>query len=105
MTEINLETLNALIEKGKELKALLNETPEILEYLRLTDKLNGEKNILPIVSDRLIRAGEAAEVLGVNSQTIGRYAREGILTPFKVDGSNQNKFWLSEVKAIAKKAV
>ena len=104
MTEISLETLNALIEKGKELKALLKETPEILEYLRLTDKLNGEKNILPIVSDRLIRAGEAAEVLGVNSATICRYAREGILTPFKVDGSNQNKFWLSQVKAIARKA-
>ena len=91
MTEISLENLNALVTAGEKLKRLLQDTPEVLEYLRL-------------VSGVLVRAGEAAQVLGVNKETIYRYAEEKLLTPLYTPHSNQMKFWLSEVKSVAKKA-
>ena len=105
MSEISLETLEVLIKKGRELKQLLKETPEILEYLRLLEKFsNGERSIIPIPTDKLVKSGEAAEVLGVNKATIDNYSKAGILTPLYTAGSNHKKFWLSEVKAVAKKA-
>ena len=105
MTEINLEALEKLLKKGRELKQLLKETPEILEYLRLLEKFsNGERSIIPIPTDKLVKSGEAAEVLGVNKATIDGYAKAGILTPLYTAGSTHKKFWLSEVKAVAKKA-
>ena len=103
MTEISLENLNALVSTGEKLKRLLTETPEVLEYLRLVSG-GEEKNILPVKSDVLIRAGEAARVLGVNKETIYRYAEEKILTPLYTPYSNQMKFWLSEVKSVVAKA-
>lgn len=101
MTEITLDGLNALITKAKELKKLLQENPEILEYMRLAEKFS-DAAVLPIPTDRLIRAGEAAKILGVNPAKITEYADRKILTRLHVDGSIQSKFWLSEVKSVAK---
>ena len=102
MTEISLENLNALVSAGEKLKRLLTETPEVLEYLRLVSG-GEEKNILPMKSDVLISAGEAAKVLNVGKETIYRYAAEKILTPLYTPYSNRIKFWLSEVKGVVKK--
>lgn len=104
MTEITLDGLNTLITKAKELKKLLQENPEILEYMRLAEKFS-DAAVLPIPTDRLIRAGEAAKILEVNAAKISEYADKGILRKFYVDGSSHSKFWLSDVKALAKEAV
>lgn len=101
MTEISLDGLNTLIAKAKELKKILQENPEILEYMRLAEKFS-DAVILPIPTDRLVRAGEAAKILGVNPAKISEYADKKILTKLYVDGSSHSKFWLSEVKAVAK---
>ena len=101
MTELTLENLNNLIEKGQELKKLLQETPEILDYLKVVENLQGA--ILPIPADRLVRTGEAAKILCVSKDLISYYAKTGILTPFYTAGSTHKKFWLSEVKAVAKR--
>ena len=103
MTEISLENLNALVSKGRELQKILTETPEILEYLRLIQR--GENNVLPMKTDVLIRVGEAAKILCVSKATIYRYALDKALTPYYTAGSEQMKFWYSEVKALAKKGV
>lgn len=102
MTEISLDGLNTLIAKAKELKKLLQENPEVLEYMRLAEKFS-DAAILPLPTDRLIRAGEAAKILGVNPAKISEFVDKGILKKFFVDGSSHSKFWLSEVKAVAKK--
>ena len=101
MTEISLEQLNALITAGEKLKKLLTDTPEIIEYLRLIQ--DSDKNVLPIKSDVLIRAGEAAKILCVSKGTISHYVKVGILTPLFTPESTQMKFWLSQVKSVAKK--
>ena len=104
MTEISLEGLEKLIEKGRELKKLLQENPEILEYMRLAEKFS-ESAVLPMPTDRLIRAGEAAKILEVNTKKISEYADKKILKKFYVDGSSHSKFWLSDVKALAKEVI
>ena len=38
MNDFSLEKLDALIAKGRELKKLLTQTPEILTYLQLIKK-------------------------------------------------------------------
>jgi len=103
LTDISLEGLEKLIEKGRELKKLLQENPEILEYMRLAEKFS-DSVILPIPTDRLIRTGEAAKILGVNPSKISEYVDKKILTKLYVYGSSHSKFWLSEVKGVAKKA-
>lgn len=100
MTELTLENLDAMISKAEQLKKILTETPEIIAYLKLASSFKG--SILPTPTDRLIRTGEAAKVLNVSKATISAYAKVGILTPLYTAGSNHQKFWLSEVKAVAK---
>ena len=104
MTEISIENINALIDKGRELKNLLTGTPEILEFLRIAESFNEEKNILPLSSDKLVRTGEAAKILCVSKGMIQQYVKEGILTPLYTAGSGHKRFWLSEVKAVAKRS-
>lgn len=101
--EINLENLDAMIAKGRELKQLLKETPEILTYLRLMNDC-GEKNYMPKVDDVLIRSGEAAEILGVNKSAISYFVKTGQLRGYFVGEASHLKFWRSEVKALAKPA-
>ena len=99
--EINLENLDALIAKGRELKQLLKDTPEIITYLRLMNE-SGGKISLPKIDDVLIRSGEAAEILGVNKSAISHFVKTGQLRGYIVAGSSHLKFWRSEVKALAK---
>lgn len=103
MTDFNLENLDALIMKGRELKKLLTETPEILTYLRLV-KENGNETFLPKVDDVLIRSGEAAAILGVNKSVISHFVKTGQLRGYFVGEASHLKFWRSEVKALAKPA-
>lgn len=84
------------------MRKILESNPEIFEYMRLAEKFS-DAAILPLPTDRLVRAGEAAKILGVNPAKIGEYAEKKLLTKLHVEGSSQNKFWLSEVKSMAKK--
>ena len=77
-------------------------TPELIRYLELT---NGTGMVMPIKGDMLIQQSEAAKVLDVNTTSISRFVREGILTPYYTPFSTRRKFWLSEVKALAKKGL
>ena len=95
MTDLNLENLDALIEKVRELKKLLKETPEILTYLRLINESRVERISLPKVDDVLIRSGDAAEILGVGKSTIGHYVKTGQLRGYYVAGSSHLRFWRS----------
>lgn len=96
--------IEALLEKGRELKTLLAEAPEIITFLGLMKDLGEEKVILPVKTDTLIRAGQAAVILGIDKATIYRYVREGLLRPYYTPHSTHMKFWLSDVKAIPKGA-
>ena len=100
MTEISLEKLSAPNAVGEKLKKLVSETPEVIEYLRLVKGVE----VLPMKSDVLVRASDAAKILCVGKETIYRYATEKILTPMYTPYSTQMKFWLSEVRNVAKKA-
>lgn len=103
MSELSLENLDALIAKGRELKQLLTETPEILSYLRLVNELDTEKLSPPKVDDVLLRSGDAAKILGVSPSLIRQYVKNGKLNGYIVAGSNHLRFWRSEVKALAKR--
>lgn len=86
----------------QELRALAEAlTPEVLQFLKLSQ--NACTSILPIKGDVLVRQGEAAEVLGVSKAAITRFVNDGLLTPYYTPNSQQRKFWLSEVKAVATK--
>jgi len=102
---MELAEIEALVEKGQELKKLLQETPEIISFLTLLKDLGDEKVVLPIKTDILIRAGQAAEILGVDKALIYKYVKEGRLHPYRTPPASHMKFWLSEVKAIPQKEV
>jgi len=54
--------------------------------------------------NRLVSCSAAGAVLGVSAVTVRRWAREGKITPYYTpDGGNRMKFWLADVKAMAKK--
>lgn len=100
MENIKMKDLDTLITKGKELQAILRENPDIISFLRLLKELGDEAAILPAKADRLIRAGEAAKILGVSKGTIYRYEREGKLQAWHTADSSQKKFWLTQVMAL-----
>lgn len=94
---MTVSDIEAMVEKGKELQKLLQETPGIIRFMELMKELGDSAAILPAKADRLIRAGEAAQILGVDKNTIYRFAKEGRLTVLYTAGSNQKKFWLSDI--------
>ena len=99
--EVNFENLDALITKAQELKKLLSESPEIITYLRLINEVDAEKLSTLKVDDVLLRSGEAAKILGVDSSAITRYVKAGKLKRYLIAGSTHWRYWRSEVKALA----
>ncbi len=97
MNTLDLDTLAKFTEKARELQAIAAELKPFLEMIR---ELGG-RTILPAPADRLIRAGEAAQLLGVSQTTIGHFVRDGLLKPYYVN-SEQRRFKLSEVNALIK---
>ena len=100
MEQILMTDLEAMVEKGRELQTLLTDTPEILSFLELMRDMKDGKAIMPVKTDTLILAGQAASILSVDKATIYRYVREGILRPYYTPHSSYMKFWLSDVKAV-----
>ena len=78
MNTLDLDTLTKFTEKARELQAIAAELKPFLEMIR---ELGG-RTILPAPADRLIRAGEAAQLLGVSQTTIGHFVRDGLLKPY-----------------------
>ena len=103
MGEINISDLDAMVQKGQELKELLQGTPEILSFVKCLHNSGEKQIVLPINMDVLLRASQAAKVLGTDKTCIYRYVREGLLHPFYTPHSQYMKFWLSDVKALARK--
>ena len=99
MNTLDLDTLTKFTERARELQAIVADLKPFLELIR---DLDG-KIILPIPADRLIRAGEAAELLGVSQTTIGRFVKAGLLKPYYVN-SEQRRFKLSEVNSLIKES-
>lgn len=97
MNTLDLDALQRFTEQARELQAIAAELKSFLELIR---ELDG-KAILPMPTDRLIRAGEAAEILGVSQTTIGRFVSKGVLKPYYVN-SEQRRFKLSEVNSLIK---
>lgn len=96
MNTLDLDALQKITEQAQKLQAIVRELQPFFEMIEALDG----KPIIPM--DRLIRASEAAEILGVNKSTIGAFCKAGLLTPLYVN-SEQKKFWLSEVKALPRK--
>lgn len=103
MSAVELSDLEAMVQKGQELKTLLKETPEILSFMKCLHKTGEKQIILPVNLDVLVMANQAAKVLGTDKSNIYRYVREGLLQPFYTPHSQYMKFWLSDVKALARK--
>ena len=96
--EIRLEDLDALLAKGQELKALLESSPEIAAFAEILRE--NSKPVFVIPGERLVRAGEAARILGGNENTIAQYVRDGRLKAYYTPGSCHRKFMLSAVWSI-----
>lgn len=102
MAAIKLDDLNALVEKGRELQQLLQASPEIAAFAEHLQQ--SREPVLLLEHDRLVRAGEAAAILGVNRSTIGKFVSDGLLTAYFTPGSTSRKFRISELWAIPKEA-
>ena len=96
MNTLDFAALHKFTAQAQKLQAIANDLQPFLDAIK---ELDG-RELIP--ADRLIRAGEAAHILGVNVSTIGVFCRAGLLTPLYVN-SDQKRFWLSEVKALPRK--
>jgi hypothetical protein len=98
---LRLDDLEAMIQKGKELQDLLRQSPEIVAFVEGIQQ--AKEPVLLLENDRLVRAGEAASILGVNKTSIGEFVKQGLLTPYFTPGSSSRKFLLSELWKIPQK--
>lgn len=99
---VSIAEIEAIVEKGRELQALLKESPNIVQFLRLVKETGKSMAALPALSDVLICAGEAANVLKVDRGSVYRYEKAGLLKAYYTPGSPRKKFWLSDVKELAR---
>ncbi len=80
-----------LIRKAQKLQAIAADLQPFLELVR---QLDGKDFTVP--ADRLIRSSEAAKILYIDHNAIGKLVKVGLLTPLYVN-SDCRKFWLNEV--------
>ncbi len=97
MNTLDLDALDKLIRKAQKLQALVADLQPFLELVR---QLDGKDFTIP--TDRLIRSSEAAKILCIDHNAIGKLVKAGLLTPLYVN-SEQQKFWLSEVMKLPRK--
>lgn len=97
MNTLDLDALDKLIRKAQKLQSLVAELQPFLELVRALD---GKDFTIP--ADRLIRSSEAAKILCIDHNAIGKLVKAGLLTPLYVN-SDQQKFWLSEVMKLPQK--
>lgn len=102
MASIEIETLDALIDRATKLKALLTDSPELLEFARLLQAGEGTPLVVPQVSDRLVSATQAAALLKVSKSTIVKCARMGKLRAFFTPYSNTPKYWYRDVVGLVR---
>ena len=91
MNTLDLGILQRITTQAQKLQAIARDVMPLIEAMQ------DGKAIIP--TDRLIRAGEEAQMLGVSKSTIGAFVKAKLLTPYYVN-SDQKKFWLSEVRAL-----
>ena len=84
MNTLDLGILQRITTQAQKLQAIAHDVMPLIEAMQ------DGKAIIP--TDRLIRAGEAAQMLGVSKSTIGAFVKAGL--------SEQKKFWLSQVRAL-----
>lgn len=99
MAEINLQALTELVEKGEQLKAAL-QAPEVQTFLRLAQESAPYPVSVPVIEDRLVGVKEAAKILHVSPNQIGRYVKQGLLEPLYTPPVSNRKFWLQKVMEI-----
>ena len=99
-TAVSMADLDALVAKGRELQAILKESPGVLQFLQLVKETGQNMAVLPAQSDTLICAGEAAAILKVDRGSIYRYEKAGLLKAYYTPGSPRKNCWLSEVKEL-----
>ena len=90
MSTLDLDELSKFVAQAQKLQDILHDVVPYIEVIKQQ-----------VPNDRLIRAGEAARILGVSKSKIGHYVKAGLLKPYYTDSEFQ-KFWLSEVKALPK---
>jgi hypothetical protein len=98
---VDIGDIQQLLTAAKKLKKLLQESPEVMAFAEAIK--DSRDPVLVLENDRLIRAGEAAEILCCSKNCIGTYCRDGLLTPYYTPGSTKRKFRLSEVWSPAKR--
>ena len=96
MNTLDLAALQRFTTQAQKLQAII---ADVQPFLELVKEFDG-RELIP--TDKLIRAGEAAQILGVSKSTIGAFVKAGLLTPLYVN-SDQKKFWLSQVKTLPRK--
>lgn len=97
MNTLDLNALEKFTRKAQKLQTIVAELQPFFEFINTFD---GKELTMP--TDRLIRAHEAAQILGVGKATIGEFVKAGLLTPLYVN-SDQRRFWLSEVLKLPRK--
>lgn len=97
--------LESVVVSLQRIQYLLHESPEVLQFLTLLKETGADQLVSPVRADKLIEAGQAAEVLKVSRNRIGAYCRAGLLPAYYTPGSNNRKFWLRDVLALAQKEV
>ena len=100
MSELNLETLETLLNKGRQLKSLLTEEPDLLKFLELLKGIDGNQLVIPTKADRLVGPKEVLNILRISPSRLEEYVKSGRLTAYYTPPSSGRKFWLSEVMTI-----
>ena len=96
MNTLDLDALTKFTAQAQKLQRIIADLKPFLDTVKEFDG----RELIP--TDRLIRAGEAAQILGVNQSAVGAFVKAGLLTPLYVN-SDQKKFWLSQVKALPRR--
>ena len=81
----------------RELKRIADKVTPMLELMK---ELNGNRALIPPVTDRFVSRNEVCKILKVGNGTIATLVKRGQLNPLYVADSSAKKYRLSEVMKI-----
>ena len=97
MTTIDLKELREFVKLAWELERIADKVTPMLELIK---ELNGNRALIPPVTDRFVSRNEVCKILKVGTTAVATLVKRGQLTPLCVADSSAKKYRLSEVMKI-----
>jgi len=100
MDNLALKDLDEFLTRLREIERIVDKINAAAPAIQALNQIDADKVVL-LTDDPFIRVGAAAKLLDISPAAITTFVKHNLLAPYYIN-SNQRRFKVSDVKALAK---